>query len=202
METRQSWVKAQIKGFRRRSRRQLCKHSPSHQYPSIREVFKVYANRSFKAGDLVFYGATRGIIIGIYNATKALFFSHEQRDGFQTRDEVSYAKPGASRIIDYLIKEHFGYTTHPSQMVLNQHRFKILSLEELKHMSVSQIDDDRHRLIRKRHLFIKMAKTYVRTGKSDETIDRLCSHIDMVQAEIELDERKTKLNKTAFATYE
>jgi hypothetical protein len=156
--------------------------------------------QAFKAGDLVFYGVIRGRLIGIFNSDQCLFFSHDQRGGFGTREQITKPKASSSRIIDYLLNEHFGNKITTNQ-VLNQHRFAIVSLQDLKHMSKKQIDDESERLTRKRNLFIKMAHSYMRTRRTDETIHRVCLSIETIQAEIELDETRRR-QTTAYATYE
>lgn len=155
--------------------------------------------RSFKKGDCVYYKRSSGTLIGVYNSDQGLFFAHEQTPGFKTRDEITATKPGASKIIDYLIKEHFGYKRNASQDILNQHRFSTVTLRELAHMSSVAINEDR--LIRKRHLLIKLARSYVRVGSDDVTVHRICQSIENVQAEIELDV-KTAQHATGLATYE
>lgn len=143
--------------------------------------------RSFKEGDAVFYSAIRGIIVGIFNSDQALFYANEQREGFQTRDEITSVKRGSSKIIDYLIKEHFGYRRTPIHTVLDQHRFAILSLQDLKHMSSSQIQADKDRLVRQRHLYLRMARGYVLNHRSDDQVHRICKRVEDIQAEIELE---------------
>lgn len=144
--------------------------------------------RAFKNGDLVFYGVVRGTLIGTFNSDQALFFAHERREGFQARAEITKTKAGASKIIDYLIKEHFGYKKTTAHSVLEQPRFITLALQDLKHMSPSQVTNDTTRLIRQRHLYLKMAKSYVRTRKSTEAIHRICERVEELQSEIELEE--------------
>ena len=157
--------------------------------------------RAFRTGDLVFNGAIRGTLIGIYDNSKVLFFANEQRAGFKTRAEITNTKPGASKIIDYLIKEYFGYKYKPSHIILEQHRFKLLTLQDLHHMTKIQIIEEQNRLIRKRHLLIQMARSYMKSDKPDESIQRICGSIENVQAEIELEEDK-KRHATGLATYE
>ena len=167
-------------------------------------IKRAIMKRAFKKGDSVLYGVTRGIIIGIFTQDKspyALFFSHEQREGFQTRDQITKNKNG---VIDYLIKEHFGYHKTLMYSVLDQNRFIAVPLQDLKHTSPSKLvdnQDDTDRLVRKRHLYIQMAKSYMKLGKPNEMVHRICQCIENVQAEIEL-ESKPSRNKTAFASYE
>ncbi len=159
--------------------------------------------RSFKKGDSVLYGVIRGILIGIFTNDKSpqvLFFSHDPREGFQTRDQITKGNNG---VIDYLIKEHFGYNKVSMHSALDQPRFAIVSLQDLKHMSSIQTTDDSQRLIRKRHLLIKMATNYMKMYKSDESVQRVCQSIENIQAEIEWEASKiTSRNKSAFASYE
>jgi hypothetical protein len=144
--------------------------------------------RAFKNGDLVFYGVVRGILVGTFNGDQGLFFAHERREGFQTRAEITKTKAGASKIIDYLIKEYFGYKKTTTHSILEQPRFIALALQDLKHMSQSQVATDTTRLIRQRHLYLQMAKSYVRTKKSEEAIHRICGRAEELQSEIELEE--------------
>lgn len=140
----------------------------------------------FRYGDIAYYGAIRGLIIGVYTNTKALFLSDEPRANFYTAlDLLKSATYPINDILFFFLTEYFGEPpTIEGKQILKSNRFITINLEDLKTHKDNK--SEKERLIVKRHMYIKMIQNYIKFKKPEEKLDSVFSRLEAVQNEIDL----------------
>jgi len=154
--------------------------------------------RAFKVGDTIYYGEIKGTLVGILGS-QGLFFADTAQEGFLTHEQMLYTSPAKesdlterfaymrmSNSFFYIIKEYFGYATQQTTRIrkaLQESRFKLLPLAELKHTNSKE---EFNRLLNHRHKYLVMVKYHLKRNNYDEAaIHRLCDKIETLQSQIE-----------------
>ena len=140
--------------------------------------------KPFRPNDRVSYGVVPGELLGIYNMHKALFLSDYPKENFLTFTELRKAERSSSDVFIFFAREKFGNSlSEADKKALKQRRFFPVMLSDLKHLESNKSDLDS--MLNKRHLYLTMARHYVRTNMPDDRIHRLCEKIEQLQVEIE-----------------
>lgn len=142
--------------------------------------------KSFKVDDRVSFGVVPGSILGIYNVNKALFFSDYPKSNFLTFAELREVNKADNPTFFFFIREKFGVNklSERAKLTLKQRRFLPVLLTDLKHLPAEQ-KSELESMINKRHLYLTMARHYVRSKESDEKVHRVCEKIEELQFKIE-----------------
>lgn len=138
---------------------------------------------SFKVGESVSYGPIKGIVIGLLennNQEFCLFFADNVRPNFLTANEIiNSASWFISNNFRSFLSKYFDSNLF---VVAKQKRFLILPTQDLK---INTIESKEMSLLHKRHLYLTLARHYLRTKASDEKIHRICERIEDLQKNIE-----------------
>jgi len=143
--------------------------------------------RVIKNGDRVFFGPIKATIISIFNSNHALILSETSHTTLKVWDDLQISHPQLLKVMFFYLKEYAGdYATH----LIKQQRFCITSISQLRFNNEPK--PSYRSLIKKRHLYIAMAKHYIRNKHKDNSIQRICSKIEDMQIDIETLESNAK----------